>query len=684
MHDKQRNHLDGQKSPYLLQHVDNPVDWYPWEEAALLKAQREQKPILLSIGYSTCHWCHVMAHESFENEDIAQIMNEHFVSIKVDREERPDLDQIYMTATTAMTGQGGWPLTVFLSPDGKPFYGGTYFPPVAKWGSPGFKDLLKTIAQSWKDRRSEILTSSDEITQLLRQQTQRFTASTEMPSAVILDDAYHQISRQFDHQNGGFGGAPKFPMGHQLSFLLRYHKRSHEKKALEMVEATLTAIAKGGIYDHLGGGFHRYSTDACWHVPHFEKMLYDQALLVRAYLECYQITGHFDYARVARETLDYVLREMQDAQGAFYCAQDADSLVEDGSHKSEGAYFIWSQQQMIQILGEEDASIFNYAFGVEPQGNARHDPHGEFIGKNILYAAHSLEEVAAYFKIEAIQLRQILDKAKLKLFESRSSRFAPHLDDKVLTDWNGLMLGVFALAGVVLHEPRYVTEAQRAADFVLKHLNPKGRLLHRWRQEQADILGTLEDYSFFINGLLDLYEANFDQKYLAEAKTLAKELIRLFEDQENGGFFLTAQDAPELIVRPKDIYDGAIPSGNSMAAHVLVRLHLLTSDGQWFSTLERVLKVFYSSIEKNPLAYTFALCALDFYLGPSLNISLEGAQDDTTLAQMQRLVYKHFISNKSVLLRLAQCPARAHVCQGSVCQKPTQDIDELEAQLLQS
>jgi len=677
------NHLADQKSPYLLQHADNPVDWYPWTSEALGKAQKEQKPILLSIGYSTCHWCHVMAHESFENLDTAKFINEHFVAIKVDREERPDLDQIYMSAVTAMTGQGGWPLTVFLTPQGKPFYGGTYFPPLAKWGSPGFMDLLKTVAHAWKNQNQDILSTSEKITQLLHDQTQKIVVDAKTPSVLLLEMAYLQITSQFDRKNGGFGSAPKFPMGHQLSFLLRYYKRSHEAEALEIVERTLTAIAHGGIYDHLGGGFHRYSTDANWHVPHFEKMLYDQALLTKTYLESYQLTGNAHYARIAKETLDYVLRDMQQPEGGFYCAEDADSLTPDGTRKSEGAYYIWSKEEITGVLAKEEAEIFNYAFGVAPEGNAKFDPHDEFQGKNILYLAHSLEDVASQFNIDVPQAQEILNKAKSKLFDFRKGRSRPHLDDKILTDWNGLMLGVLSFAGVVLGEERYITAAKRAADFMLLHLKRQGRLLHCWRQGQADILATLEDYAFFINGLIDLYEASFDEQYLNEAKGLTEDMINLFEDRAQGGFYLTANDAPELIIRPKEIYDGAIPSGNSVAAYVLVRIQLLTLEDKWLAHVENIFKVFFTSIEERPPAYTFALCALDFYLGPSLNIVLEGPLEDSKLAQMKRVVYKYFIPNKSLLFKPSTVPATVYVCQLNVCQKPTQEISELEKQLLQ-
>lgn len=674
------NHLAGQKSPYLLQHVENPVDWYPWTPEAFQKSKQEQKPVLLSIGYSTCHWCHVMAHESFEDNDIAKFINEHFVAIKVDREERPDIDQIYMTAVTAMTGQGGWPLTAFLTPEGKPFYGGTYFPPVAKWGSPGFMDLLKSIAQAWQSQREQIFSSSEELTKLLSEQSQRFQNS-KIPDQSLLESAARHMAAQFDSAHGGFGHAPKFPMGHYLSFLLRFYKRSHDKNYLNMVEATLNAISRGGIFDHLGGGFHRYSTDAHWHVPHFEKMLYDQALLTKAYLECYQLTGNPQYAAVAKETLEYVLKDLQHNQGGFYCAEDADSLEEGSEHKAEGAFYVWSKREIIEILGEKNASVFIYAFGVEDQGNAQYDPHGEFTGKNILYLAHLPQEVAAHCQLSLEETQHILRDSKCKLLAIRQHRPRPHLDDKILTDWNGLMLGVFAFAGSVLEEPRYLEAAKKSADFILMNLKTGNHLLHSWREEASRIRGTLEDYAFLINGLLDLYESCFEEKYFNEARGLAKTMIELFEDKQ-GGFFLTTSDASELIVRPKEIYDGAMPSGNSVAAQVLIRLYLMTSEKIWMESLERLYGLFASTIAQTPSAYTFALCAFDFYLGPYLTITLEGAKDDSTLAQMKKIVYKHFIPNKTLIFRKTDSNAQAQVCKGSVCQRPTSDLSMLEQHLI--
>ena len=422
------NHLIGEKSPYLLQHAHNPVNWFPWEKSAFEKAKQEDKPVLLSVGYSTCHWCHVMAHESFEDDGIAKIINDHFIAIKVDREERPDIDHIYMTATTAMTGQGGWPLTVFLTPQGDPFYGGTYFPPYAKWGSVGFIDLLNSIASGWKSDRENILSSGRSITESLRRHAQT-APSSEIIDKTFLDRAFRQMRGQFDADNGGFGSSPKFPMGHNLSFLLRYYKRREEPEALSMVEKTLTEMARGGIWDHLGGGFHRYSTDQRWHVPHFEKMLYDQALLSRAYLEAYQVTGSAEYSKVAREILDYVLTSMTDKKGGFYSAEDADSL--DGGSLKEGAFYVFSQHEIEKALGKDAAAVFNYCYGVLPQGNAGFDPHGEFKGKNILYRAHSLKEAADEFLKQKDEIQGILTEGRSKLLALRNQRPRPHLDDKV-------------------------------------------------------------------------------------------------------------------------------------------------------------------------------------------------------------------------------------------------------------
>ncbi len=674
------NHLINEKSPYLLQHAHNPVDWHPWGKAAFDKAKLEDKPVLLSIGYSTCHWCHVMAHESFEDEGISKIINEHFIAIKVDREERPDIDHIYMTAVTAMRAQGGWPLTVFLTPQGDPFYGGTYFPPYAKWGSPGFIDLLNSIAAGWASDRDNILSSGLSITEGLRQHAQSTSPSGAMDE-TLPDKAFRQMRGQFDSANGGFGSAPKFPMGHNLSFLLRYDKRCSSPEALGMVEKTLTAMARGGIWDHLGGGFHRYSTDQNWHVPHFEKMLYDQALLSRAYLEGYQVTGSGEYSKVAREILDYVLSRMTDKAGGFYSAEDADSFDAVGGHLKEGAYYVFSKPEIEEALGKEAAAVFNYCYGVLPQGNAAFDPHGEFSGKNILYRAHGLEDAAQEFKKQAIEIQDILKESSFKLLALRASRPRPHLDDKVLCDWNGLMIASFAFASRVLGEPKYAGAALKAADFILGQMMPDGRLLHRWREGAAGIQATLEDYAFFIYGLVELYEATFQVRYLEAARVLADKMIEFFADQA-GGFYMTAADAERLIIRPKDIYDGALPSGNSVAALSLLKLYAFTKKDAYQSQVEALFGCFASSLAQAPYAHSFLLSAFDWHLQGPLEIALQGPEGDAAVAKMLKVLYKHFIPNKALKFMPALKGAEAQICYRGTCRAPIGNVSVLEQELL--
>ncbi len=692
------NHLIGEKSPYLLQHAHNPVEWYPWGEIAFDKAKHEDKPILLSVGYSTCHWCHVMAHESFEDNGISKIINDHFIAIKVDREERPDIDHIYMTATTAMTGGGGWPLTVFLTPRGDPFYGGTYFPPYAKWGSPGFVDLLDSIAKAWKSDRENILSSSLSITEGLRNAACRHPepsgGSHPEMDETLLDRAFQQMRGQFDSTNGGFGSAPKFPMGHNLSFLLRYYKRCASPEALSMVEKTLTAMARGGIWDHLGGGFHRYSTDQNWHVPHFEKMLYDQALLSRVYLEAYQVTGSRDYEQIAREILDYVRKGMTDKQGGFYSAEDADSLEDVGGHLKEGAFYVFSQSEIEETLGKERGAVFNYCYGVLPQGNTAFDPHGEFKGKNILYRAHSIEEASVEFHKQTDKIQGMLTEGRVKLLALRAQRPRPHRDDKVLCDWNGLMIASFAFASRVLGEVKYAKAALKAADFILGSMMVSHRLLHRWRDGTGGIAATLEDYAFFIYGLLELYEATFQDKYLDAAQVLADGMIEFFADQA-GGFYMTASDAESLIIRPKEALDASLPSGNSVAALILLRLYALTKKDTYRSQAEALFGCFASSVTQAPYAYSFLLSALDWHLQGPLEITFQGAGDEAMVAKMLKVLYKHFIPSKAVKCipaltgapRAASLAAKrrggqAHICYRGTCKAPIDSVGVFEQELV--
>ncbi len=708
------NRLIKEKSPYLLQHAHNPVNWYPWGEEAFQKSHKENKPIFLSIGYSTCHWCHVMEHESFEDEDIARLMNEYFVSIKVDREERPDLDHIYMSAVGAMTGQGGWPLNVFLTPDKKPFWGGTYFPPEARFGSPGFKDVLCSLHEGWLNRKDQILTSAQSLMETLKQRTQ-----TVAPAAInekTLQKAFDQFNNYFDEQYGGFGSQPKFPSSHNLSFLLRWWQRTSHPKALEMVNKTLTEMYKGGMYDQLGGGFHRYSTDQYWQVPHFEKMLYDQAILSRTYLEAYQATGNSLYAKAAGEIFDYVLRDLHDSKGGFFSAEDADSF--DASveldinpeqrrrtqEKKEGAFYLWKFNEIVQLLGQEDSKIFNHYFGVEPNGNAKLDPQGEFIGKNILYVAHSIEETAQHFSLSVEEVNKIIERSHQKLFKARLRRPRPHLDDKILTDWNGLMISSLAFGGRVLRSQRTIQAAEESAQFILHHLRTKdGKLLHRFRDGEAGISATLMDYAFLIQGLLDLYEATFKVEYLKEALSLTNEMLRLFWDEKEGGFFFAAHDSADVILRQKEIYDGALPSGNSIAALDMVRLFHFTLDEQWEENAQKLFKVFSNDIIQHPSAYAQMLIALDFLLGPSQEVILSGDLKDPLLNQMIQNLFSKFIPNKVVIVRPTdqrqaqeiislipslenQIPLEekttAYVCQNHVCQLPTSDLEKFEGLIL--
>src|SRR5687768_497160 len=563
MHEaKFTNHLINETSPYLLQHAHNPVDWYPWGEEAFAKARAENKPVLLSIGYSACHWCHVMAHESFEDEEIARLMNENFVNIKVDREERPDLDQIYMNAVQMMTHHGGWPMTVFLTPEGVPFYAGTYFPPEDRYNMPGFPRVLISLAEAYEERPDDIKQTADSVLEGLR----RSTATSEAPGGLstdLLDVAYRGIIRNYDSTNGGFGSAPKFPPAMSLEFLLRNYHRSGDVEALKIIQHTAQMMAQGGIYDHLGGGFHRYSTDSRWLVPHFEKMLYDNALLSRFYLHYYQLTGDEAARRVAEGILDYVIGEMTDSLGGFYSTQDADS------EGVEGKFFVWDLEEVKQILGESEAEHFAAYYDITESGN--------FEEKNILNVTREVAEVARVRNITPDQLSQILERGRSKLFAAREQRIKPARDEKVLTAWNGLMLASFAEAAVILGRSDYADAAKRNADFILKNLQRDGLLLRTYKDGQAKLNAYLEDYAFLIDGLLTLFETAGDFRWFQEALKLTETMIREFWDEQDGGFFYTGNSHEELIVRSKDFFDNATPSGNSVAAEVLLRRLLISN-----------------------------------------------------------------------------------------------------------
>jgi uncharacterized protein YyaL (SSP411 family) len=653
------NRLISEKSPYLLQHAHNPVDWHAWGAEAFAKAASESKPIFLSIGYSTCHWCHVMERESFENERIAELLNRDYVPIKVDREERPDVDRIYMAFVQATTGSGGWPMSVWLTPDRRPFFGGTYFPPENRWGRPGFESILTQIAAAWRNDREQIVQSAGEVSTQLRQQLAIESPSEKSvfgraPDAALLDSGFAVFRRTFDTQMGGFGGAPKFPRPSAFTFLLRYYARTGNREALEMTLLTLREMAKGGMHDQLGGGFHRYSVDARWFVPHFEKMLYDQAQLAITCVEAFQISGDSQYAAIARDILDYVLRDMTEAEGGFYSAEDADSALDpkEPHIKGEGAFYIWSAPEIRQIAGAPAADWFCHRYGVADDGNVTEDPHGEFTGRNILYQAASVEETAEQFGRPVEEVRAGLMAAEAALLQARAGRVRPHLDDKILASWNGLMISAFALAGAVLDEPRYARAARRAADFVLaKLVNPETGILERsYRQGPSGIPGFLDDYAMFAQALLDLYEAQFDPRDLNQSVQIAEKMLERFEDREHGGFFTTAVGDESLVMRLKDDYDGAEPAGNSVAILLLLRLAAITGREAFRKSAERALAVFMPRLSAAPVALPYMLSACEFFLGETRQIVFvgeAGAADTRALLAAWRAT---FAPNRVVLL----------------------------------
>ncbi len=688
------NHLIAEKSPYLQQHAHNPVDWYPWGDEAFEKARREEKPIFLSIGYSTCHWCHVMERESFENEAIAEIINRSFVAIKVDREERPDVDRIYMTYVQAATGSGGWPMSVFLTPDLKPFFGGTYFAPDTRYGRPGFPTLLDRLAAAWRDQRAEIIeTSGNVISQLKNISDPASTGG--IADINTLDSTFQYFRRTFDPTHGGFGAAPKFPRPVAFNFLLRYYVRTKRAEALQMSLETLRAMAAGGMHDQLGGGFHRYSVDERWFVPHFEKMLYDQAQLAISYLEAYQITHNALYAGIARSTLDYVLRDMTHPDGGFYSAEDADSVIDPANpkEKGEGAFYIWTAPELEDLLGRETYKLFAEQYGVEKDGNVHQDPHGEFNGKNILYLRQAQDGAT-----------QQLDAARTKLLEVRSKRIRPHLDDKILTSWNALMISAFAKAAQVLNEPRYLTAAQRAARFILTHLfDPATNLLQRrFREGEAAIHGFLDDYAFFIASLLDLYEADFDPDHLETALALAAKMRELFEDPQAGAFFTTAGQDSSLVLRMKDDYDGAEPSGNSVALLDLLRLAHLTDRDEYRQAAVRTLDALMPKMSSQPVAVPQMLVGLDYSLAAKREVVIAGdpraVATQAFLSELRSRFLPHTATlvvnsdaNRETLARIFPAAGvmgqidgqpTAYVCENYSCRLPTTEVSKF-AELLQ-
>ena len=679
------NRLIHESSPYLRQHANNPVDWYPWGAEALERAVREDKPILLSVGYSACHWCHVMERESFEDPGIASLMNEHFVSIKVDREERPDIDSIYMGAVQAMTGQGGWPMTVFLTPDGKPFYGGTYFPPEERGGLPSFPRVVSTMADVYRNRRGDVVNTTNQLIEHMRQMT-RSAPGIEPLTDDIMVEAARELRKQFDDKYGGFGLQPKFPQPMTLEFLLRQYLRTEDPSALEMVELTLDQMARGGIYDQLGGGFHRYSTDTYWLVPHFEKMLYDNALLARLYLHAFQVTGRPMYRRIVEETLDYVVREMTSPEGGFYSAQDADSEGE------EGKFFVWRPEEIVEVLGAEEGKLVNDYYGVTI--------HGNFEGHSILNVPTPLPDFARNAGMDIDALEQRLQEARTKLMARRSLRITPERDDKALTSWNGLMLAAFAEAAVVLDRDDYRDVAEANGAFVLDRLvDESGRLLRTYKDGQAKLYGYLEDYAFLVDGLLLLHEATFGERWLRAAIELGGAMVDLFWDETSQQFYDTGTDHEELVIRPRDLTDNAAPAGSSMAVSVLLRLAVLTGDSAYNARAATSLRSARAVMQRYPTAAGHWLGALDFYLSKTKEIVIVGEREDRATAELVREVFRNYLPNRVFIgspegvvggsdlpllqdRHLTNGQPTAYVCENYVCQLPVNGAGELARQLV--
>jgi len=682
------NCLIHEKSPYLLQHAGNPVNWYPWEKNAFERAGKEKKPIFLSIGYATCHWCHVMAHESFEDDEVALLLNKDYIAIKVDREERPDIDNIYMSVCQSLTGSGGWPLSIFMTPEGKPFFAGSYFPKSSRMGMPGFMDVLKQIAAMWQNDRTSIVKAGENITTAIQPRLHSGGPVT-LTSIETLKKGYSQLARAFDPGRGGFGTAPKFPTPHHLTFLLRWHKRSHDSMSVEMVEKTLDAMRRGGIFDQVGFGFHRYSVDQKWLVPHFEKMLYDQALLAMAYTEAYQATGKVKFGRVAREIFTYVLRDMTDRQGGFYSAEDADS------EGKEGLFYVWSPREVKEHIGEELGDLFCRFYDITDAGNFEE-------GCSIPNMRMSLETFAAREGMELKKLEIALKDARVKLFDVRKRRVHPLKDDKILTSWNGLMIAALAKGYQIFGDQGYADAAGNAAGFILRNLKTAdGRLLRRYRQGDAAYPGYLDDYAFLTWGLIELYKATFKIFYFEEAIALNEAMINIFLDKQGGGLYFTGKGNEPLITRSKDIYDGAIPSGNSVAAFNFLRLSRLTGNTDLEKKADQLTRAFAAEVAEHPMAYTQMLAALDFMVGPSLEIVIAGDPALETTRAMIRAVRRKFLPNKVLLLRqdgtegkklavlspfvefmypVDHQPA-VYLCEQYSCKKPITKVSDLESAL---
>lgn len=685
------NRLINETSPYLLQHANNPVNWFPWGPEALELAQKNDIPILLSVGYSACHWCHVMERESFMDVGIANLMNSNFICIKVDREERPDIDSIYMMAVQALTGHGGWPMTVFLTSETEPFYGGTYFPPEDRGGMPGFPKVLETMARIYRENREDVGRTAQQLINRIEQFSLSGEGSIHPSTVDIRSQAFRILAKQFDPEHGGLGTQPKFPQPMNYEFILRYYQNSQDPEALEIVETTLDNMSNGGIYDQIGGGFHRYSTDGSWLVPHFEKMLYDNALLVKLYLHAYQVTRKSSYKRIVENTLDYVVREMRDSLGGFYSAQDADS------EGIEGKFFVWTPEDIENVLGTNDGKIINEYFGVTKQGN--------FEGRSILHIAKEAQLIGAEYDLNETEFEELLKQAQLKLLDARNKRVAPDLDNKILTSWNGMMLGAFAEASAVLRRRDYIEIANLNAKFLLEHLQHEGRLLRSYRDGTAKLKGYLEDYAFLIDGLISLHEITFEEEWLNEAISLTETMVNLFWDKKLKKFYDTGTDHEELLIRPSDLSDNALPSGSSMATYVLFRMSVITGDQEYENQAIESLKTANYNMTHFPSGAGHWLCALDFQLTPTKEIVVIGKPGEVETESLLIEAYRHYIPNRVLVGRdpsldcnedkdylthripllhgRSQIGSRptAYVCQDYVCKLPVTESNAFAIQL---
>lgn len=690
--DRKANRLINEKSPYLLQHAYNPVDWHPWGEEAFQKARTQNKPIFLSIGYSTCHWCHVMEKESFEDDKVARLMNETFVPVKVDREERPDIDSIYMSVCQALTGRGGWPLSIIMTPDKKPFLATTYIPRESRFGATGMLDLIPVIKEMWSQKPAELAANAEEIVTAITSESRQ--AGKNIIDRNILDKTFRQLKDNFDKVNGGFGNAPKFPTPHHLKFLLRYWKRTGDQEALAMVEKTLHAMRSGGIYDHIGFGFHRYSTDARWIVPHFEKMLYDQALIAIAFTEAYQATHKQEYGDTAREIFNYVTRDMLSPEGGFYSAEDADSEGE------EGKFYVWTEAEIGDVLGNDEAEFVKQLFNTGPEGNFREEATGKRTATNILYQKKDLKEIAAERDKDPEKLVSEYETIRKSLFGHREKRIHPAKDDKILTDWNGLMIVALSKASRAFGDVAYAELAIRAADLILSKMKREGKLFHRYRHGEIAVNGFLEDYAFFIWGLIELYQATFRTKYLKHALELSEHLEEHFLDKENGGFFHTADYSESLLFRNKEVYDGATPSGNSVSALNLLQLGRITANPELESMAYSIFDTFSEQVLKVPLGYTQLLCALDLAIGPSREIVVVGESGNEDTGDILSCIDRDFLPNKVVVFKpsegshgieeiagyvvdmdMKDGKATAYICENYNCNLPANDREEIYRQL---